>query len=279
MASFDALRHVTIGQYIPTGSLIHRLDSRAKLVATILFMMAVVVATGYLNNLVLCGVMVVLVLVSRLSIRYIASAIKPALPVILVLALLQLFFYSGSMAVQPVLAWGAIRIYPAAIRLLVVSLLRFVDLLFLTSLLTNTTTTGDLTHGLESLLRPLDRIGLPGHELAMIGAIAVRFVPVLGEQMESIMMAQSSRGLSRPGGRWSLLANTRRLARLVVPLFVDAYRRADEMMLAMQARCYRGGRGRTHLIRLTFGRRDYAAIGISLFIVVSILIMQRAALP
>lgn len=280
MASLDSLRHVSIGQYIPTGSPIHRLDPRAKLLAVGLLIIATVIATRYVSNVLLLGSVLALVLIARLPLGYILSAVKPALPIIVILALLQLLFYRGPMEeTHPLVDWHMVRITTAGLRMVIISLLRFLDLLFLTSLLTNTTTTGELTRGLERLLQPLESMHLPAHELALVGSIALRFVPILGEQMESILMAQEARGVAEVRGRWQVLHNAKRVAALVVPLFVDAYRRAEEMALAMQARCYRGGRGRTHLIELVFGWRDYVALATVILLTAAIFGVQRLPLP
>ena len=239
MASYDALRHVTIGQYMPTGSLIHRLDPRAKIVGLTLLGVAAILDGSYVTNAALLLVVTALVWLGRLPLRYILSGIAPALPMIVILCTLQLLFYGRSYVAldgspRVLVSWGPILVSTAGVRLVVVSLLRFLNLLFLTSLLTNTTTVGALTHGMEGLLRPLSCIGLPGHEIALVGAIALRFLPILGEQLESIAKAQASRGVGLSArGRWHLIANTRRLAGLIVPLFVDAYRRSEEMVSAM----------------------------------------------
>ncbi|MGI5916909.1 MAG: energy-coupling factor transporter transmembrane component T family protein [Anaerolineae bacterium] len=282
MAYDDALRHVTIGQYIPTGSAIHRLDPRAKLLAALILGFAIILAASYSSNIALLTLVLALVGLSRLPLRYIVSGVRPALPIIIVLALMQLLFYGAgpNPASRVLLAWGPIRISTEGVRLVVVSLLRFAELLFLTSLLTNTTTTGDLTYGMESLMRPLNAVGLPGHELAMVGAIALRFLPILGEQLESILQAQASRGVRQSAaGRWQILENARRMARMIIPLFVDAYRRSEEMILAMQARCYRGGRGRTHLVELKATFADYVTVSASVIVLALVIFAQRTALP
>lgn len=285
MASYDALRHVSIGQYIPTGSPIHRLDPRAKLLGMAILTVAVVIATSYVSNVVLLLCFLAMVRLARLPLGYILSSIKPAIPLIIVFALLQLLFYGNAYAgstgtARVLLSWGPIQISTAGLRLVIVSLLRFLDLLLLTSLLTNTTTTGALTHGVENLLRPFSVVGLPGHEIAFAGAIALRFVPILGEQLESIAKAQASRGVRHEAeGRWHFVSNTRRLARLIVPLFVDAFRRSEEMALAMQARCYRGGWGRTRLVELAFAPGDYLALGLATLIMAAVVILQRFSLP
>lgn len=279
MASIASLRHVSIGQYIAMGSVVHRLDPRGKLICFGLLIIATVAATTYTSNVLLLAAVLGLVLLARLPVGYLLSTVKPAVPVILILALMQLLFYGGSAdAALLTLSWGPIHIVVGrdAVRMVVTSLLRFLDLLFLTSLLTNTTTNGELTRGLESVLSPLNALHLPGHELAMIGAIALRFVPILGEQMESILMARESRGVGVGGSsRWRVVRNAQQVAALIVPLFVDAYRRSEEMMLAMQARCYRGGRGRTHLLESAWRLSDALALGLTVLLVASVLALQH----
>lgn len=279
MASYDALRHASIGRYLPIESPLHRADPRTKLVGLGLLVVAVAAVTSYSANLLLLAAVVGLARLARLPLRYLLAGLKPALPIILALSVMQLFFYSGPDAQTHVLfSWGALRVSAGGVRLVVVALLRFVDLMLLTSLLTNTTTTSALTYGLERLLSPLDRLGLPGHELSLVGSIALRFVPILGEQAESILQAQASRGVSlQARSRWRLLQNTRRLAALVAPLFVDAYRRADEIALAMQARCYHGGRGRSQLIAYRLHRSDYALMAASALLCAGLLALQHWA--
>ncbi|MHB0857624.1 MAG: energy-coupling factor transporter transmembrane component T family protein [Anaerolineae bacterium] len=281
MASYDALRHVSLGQYLPTGSPIHRLDPRAKLVAMLLLVGAVVAAVTYLPNVLLLALILGLVKLARLPIRYILASIRPALPIIIVLALMQLVFYGnpgGSSTILLVL--GPVTVTDAGMQIVIVSLLRFLELLFLTSLLTNTTTNSALTHGVESLLRPLTALGLPGHEIALVGAIALRFVPILGEQLESIMQAHAARTVrDTQYSRWRLLENTRRRAALVVPLFVDAFRRTEEMALAMRARCYQGGRGRTRYVRLALGMPDVLAMSLAALCLVGVILATNLYVP
>jgi energy-coupling factor transport system permease protein len=277
---FDTLRHISIGQYLPGDTTIHRLDPRVKLLAFALLVVATVVATTYVSNVVLLAAVLALVGLARLPLGYLLANIKPALPIIALFALMQLFFYGAAPGDRILLEWGVLRISSGGVRLVIVSLLRFLDLILLTSLLTNTTTTGALTQGLERLLAPLDALHLPGHELALVGAIALRFVPILGEQLESIMKAQASRGVAaRPASRWNLSANARRAARLIIPLFVDAFRRSEEMVLAFQARCYRGGHGRSHLVQLKLGVIDSIALFGAVWLLALIILVKQFGLP
>jgi energy-coupling factor transport system permease protein len=285
MASVAGLRYLTIGQYVPGDSPIHRLDPRTKLVA-LAFLLAAGLATAKLaTNLALFLVICALVGLARLPFRYLRSSIQPALPVILVLLALQVLFYPSAHrdpagAGRMLISWGVLRVSAGGLWAASISLLRFINLLLLFGLLTGTTPTGALTQGLEHLLRPLSALGLPGHELAFVGAIALRFVPILGESLETILQAQASRSVRQEAGtRWRLARNAQRTAALVVPLFVEAYRRAEELSWAMQARCYRGGRGRTHLRTLVFASADYLALGLAACTVAGVILLQRLPLP
>lgn len=280
MAGYEGLRYASLGQYLPIESPIHRADPRTKLLGLGVLVLAVSLAKTYSANLLLFLAILALVNVARLSARSLLASVRAAWPFILFLSAMQLAFYSGPGATTRVLiAWGPVHISTTSIRVVTISLLRFGDLIFLTGLLLNTTTVSALTYGLERLLSPLDALSLPGHELALVGAIALRFIPILGEEMETIIQAQASRGAPTTArSRWKFLQNTRRMAALTVPLFVEAYRRAEEMALAMQARCYHGGRGRTHLVRYRLRWGDYAALGASVLILVGVILGQAFAL-
>ncbi len=283
MANAALLRHVTIGRYLPTGSVLHRLDPRAKLVAIALLVAAAVVASGYTTSVLMVLVVASLVPLSRLPAEQAVASVRPVLPLVAVLAVLQLLLggTSGAAAHEEALAaWGFIRITPTSIRVVAIMALRLVSLMVLVSLLTSTTTPGALTMGVDRLLRPLGAVGLPSHEIALVIAIALRFLPILGEQMEAIMLAQDARGVGQgSGGRLRLLANARRMAALVVPLFADVYRRADEMVMAMLARCYHGGNGRTSLNELCYRPVDAAAVGIALLVLGVVIALQGLGMP
>jgi energy-coupling factor transport system permease protein len=271
---FEYLRHVTIGQYLPGSSMVHRLDPRTKMVVLVLIAAAITLNMSYTANIILLAISVLYVQLARVPLGYILGGVKPVLPFIAFLAAMQLLFY-GNQFIGPNMPnivlwqWGIIHVTTGSVQLVIISILRFLQLLLLASLLTNTTTTTELTHGMESLLRPLGRLGVPAHELSLVGTIALRFVPILAEQLEMIVKAQASRGAETVSkGPFHFLQAARQLAVLVVPLFMDAFRRAEDLILAMQARCYVGGKNRTNLIELHLGRADYRAIGINLVLVV-----------
>lgn len=281
MEDFELLRHITIGQYLPGDSLIHRLDPRTKISVFLFITIAVTFSTSYTGNIILVLATMFLVLLSRISIGYVFSGIKPAIPLIIVLAILQLLLYGDGfvpygMQSRTYFRWGIIHITNGSLQLVIVSAMRFVELLFLTSLLTNTTTLADITHGMENMLRPFSRIGVPSHELSLVATIALRFVPLLAEQLEIIMKAQASRGADiAHKGKLQFITTARQVAALIVPLFIDAFRRAEDLILAMQARCYVGSQGRSSLVRLKFAGIDYMVYVTSLAFSVAMLALRN----
>jgi energy-coupling factor transport system permease protein len=270
MEDFEILRNVTVGQYLPGESLVHHLDPRTKISVFLFMTLAVTFSISYTANVILVLVTLGIVLLSGIPLSYVFSGLKPALPVIIVLAILQLLFYGGAytpygMASRTYFEWGWIHVTNGSVQLVLVSAMRFIELLFLTSLLTNTTTLTDITHGVNDMLRPFSKIGVPAHELALVATISLRFVPLLGEQLEIIMKAQASRGARvAHRGKLQFINRARQVAAFIVPLFVDAFRRAEDLILAMQARCYHGGEGRSHFVKLRFGRVDYISYALGL---------------
>ena len=265
MQNFELLRNVTIGQYIPTGSPIHRLDPRAKILAASFLVLAVSFNTSIIANCLFMALVFAIALVARIPLRYMLRGIIMALPVLAFIFVMQVFFLgwnepSGAVYFQ----WGWIRITRNSMHLMTISLLRIVSFIFLTSLITMTSTTTELTHGVELILEPFRRFGVPSHELALMFTIALRFVPTLAEELERIMKAQASRG-----GEFGTIRIWRpdRLAHsylpLIVPLFLSAFRRAEELVLAMEARCYVSGGKRTRFVVLTARPIDHVVVMVS----------------
>jgi len=270
MDSLALLRDVTLGQYLPGWSVIHRLDPRTKLAAFVVLVWAVSSVRSYLGTVVLIVSALGLILLAELPMGYVLRGLRPVLPWVALFLVFQLLF-SGNydLTGSPVLwQWSAPEPIPirftiteASLRNAVVSIARLLCLFVLTSVLTLTTSTTGLTHGLEMLLAPLRPFKVPGHELAMTLAIALRFVPTLAEELERIIKAQVSRGadFDRPG-RLAFLRRTRQLVPIVVPLFISTFRRAEELVLAMEARGYVGGAGRGRLAPLKATRLDWLAL-------------------
>jgi energy-coupling factor transport system permease protein len=266
MENFEFLRNVTIGQYFQGDSVVHRIDPRTKI--TVLIILAIVnsFVLSVTGNVLLLSLCVAFVLMSGISFRFMVSGVKPALPLIMIFALMQLFFYGDAyppygMETVTYWRWGIISVTNGSIQLVIVTLMRFLEILFLVSLLTGTTTTTKLAYAIESMLQPFQKLRVPAQEISLIGTIALRFVPIFAEQMEIIMKAQASRGADfGEGGMFQFVKRTRQMVTLIVPLFVDAFRRAEDLILAMDARCYTGGQGRTKIVRFRMSRLDYVII-------------------
>jgi len=261
-SEFDLLRSVTLGQYLPTGSVLHRLDPRVKLLAGLLLLVAVT-ATSSLAGLALALALVVGgFVVARVPLRYALSGIKPMVPFLALLALLQIVAIpQNDLNTTLLWRWAFVTLTVRDLVAAALLFLKFAVLMWGFSLLSFTTTTTELTHGTEHLLRPLQRIGLPAHEFALMVNIAFRFVPLLATEAERLMKAQASRGADFGGGRrLNFVQRMRKQLPLLVPLILSSLRRAEDLILAMEARCYTGGRGRTHLIHLHAERRDYLAL-------------------
>ena len=271
MSQFELLRNVTIGQYIPTDSAVHRLDPRAKLIAAIAFIFTVSFSRTIVPCIILLICSLLLAKISRVPIKYVLRGFRLALPLLIFVFVTQLLFQGWSEpAGQVYFEWGWIRITRFSLQIITIGLLRILSFVFVTSLITMTTTTTELTHGMESLLNPFRRFRVPSHELALVNMIALRFVPTFAEEMERVMKAQASRCGDVSGEQkfWRPDKAAKAYLPLIVPLFINAFRRAEELVLAMEARCYIGGDGRTKFIILKSRTRDYVVIaGAVLFLV------------
>ncbi len=256
----ELTRYVTIGQYIPRESLVHRLDPRTKIAAVTLFMVAIFVVrdfSGYgLLTLFLLGV----ILLSRIPVSYVLRGFRPILFLLLVTVILNTFFSGSQDGTVVFRIWRLVATREGIMRALFIAY-RLITLVAVTSLLTFTTSPVELTDGIERTLRPFRRIGVPAHELAMMMTIALRFIPTLLEETEKIMKAQMARGAEFDRG--GALRRARALVPVLVPLFVSAFRRAEELALAMEARCYRGGEKRTRMRELRFAPRDAVALAVA----------------
>lgn len=278
MEEFEISRNITIGQYLALGSFIHRMDPRVKLLSFTLLVAAITFSASLAANAILLLVVFALVPLSKIPMRYALSGLKPAIPIVLLLAALQILFYTSAFTGSPncvsFLRWGPIDSNTCGVQLAVVSAARFIELLVLTSLLTFSTTITELTLGTEQLLSPLQRFNFPAHELALTMTIALRFVPTLAEELERIMKAQVSRGADLgQQGRLRFIRQTRALLPLIVPLFLSALRRAEGLILAMEARCYTGGKGRTHFLELETRRSDWMALASVVALVAGLLLV------
>jgi energy-coupling factor transport system permease protein len=272
----ELLRNLTIGQYVPRPSPIHTLDPRTKITATTVLMVVIFVITDFTGYALFSAFMVTVFLMAQIPLGYVGRGLRPVIFLLILTFLLNLFF-SGVRDGRPLVVLGPILITTeAAIRATFIAL-RLVLLVVTTSLFTFTTSPMALTDGMERLLRPFRRIGVPGHELAMMMSIALRFIPTLLEETERIMKAQMARGAEFQRG--NLLRRARALLPVLVPLFLSAFRRADELALAMEARAYRGGEGRTRMKELRFGPRDAVAGIVTVLVSAAFLAPRWLGLP
>ena len=253
------IQNITLGQYFPGDSFLHRLDQRMKLIITLALIVLVFFVKGLIGYALLYGLIIGCAAFSRISPKFLIKGMKPILFIIALTFVLNALFASGD-AVW--LSWGFLTITREGVTNAVFMALRLVFLMICTQLMTLTTSPIALTDALERLMKPLKKIGFPAHELAMMMSIALRFIPTLLEETDKIMKAQSARGADFETG--NLLRRAKAMVPLLVPLFVSAFRRADELALAMEARCYHGGRNRTRMKQLHMSRLDvYAALAVA----------------
>lgn len=246
------LKDITLGQYFPGNSVLHRADPRAKILLTILYIAAIFTSKNVISFLVLAGVTVLLVALSRISFKVIFKAVKPLFFILIFTAILNLLWTEGE---NELVSFWRITIYEESVWTALLMALRIIILIIGTCvLLTYTTSPIMLTDGLERLLMPLSKIKLPVHEFAMMMSIALRFIPTLIEETDKIMSAQKSRGADFSSG--GLVKRAKALIPILIPLFVSAFRRADDLAIAMECRCYRGGQGRTRMTKLKYSLYD-----------------------
>ncbi len=249
------LTDITLGQYYPGNSFLHRMDPRAKILCTMIFIVAIFLAQDLWSYLLVTAFILGSIAVSGVPFKMVWKAVKPLWIILVFTMIIHVFTTPGT----EIFTWGWIHISEEGVRNGVLMTLRLVYLIAFSSLLTYTTSPIVLTDGIEALLMPFKRVGVPAHELAMMMTIALRFIPTLLEETDRIMKAQESRGADfSTGGFWH---RAKAMVPLLVPLFISAFRRADDLATAMEARCYRGGEGRTKMHVLKYSQRDAIGFG------------------
>ena len=246
------LRDITIGQHFPGNSLVHRFDPRLKILLTILYIVLLFAAANPLGLALSIAWLAVLYKMARIPVRMIVKSLKPIVPIILFTCVLNLFFVTGQG--EPLVQVWVLRIYAEGVRYAILMAVRVITLIAGTSLLTYTTSPIVLTDAIERLLAPFNKIHMPVHELAMMMTIALRFIPTLVEETDKIMNAQKARGAMLDSG--TLKERMHAMIPILIPLFISAFRRADELAMAMECRCYHGGEGRTRLKVLKYTKQD-----------------------
>ena len=265
------LKDITIGQHFPGDSPVHNFDPRLKILVVVAYVIVLFMSTNF-PGLILAGITVLgMYVVAGIPLKLLKKSIKPILPLIFFTVILNLFFIRDSRA--PLIKIFGIGIYKSGVLFCIVMVCRIVFLICGTSLLTYTTSPIVLTDGLESLMKPLNAVHFPVHEMAMIMTIAMRFIPVLIEETDKIMSAQKSRGAMLDSGSFS--DRIKAMVPILVPLFISAFRRALELATAMECRCYKGGEGRTRLKQLKVTSGDIVNLAVCVVIFAGILSMKR----
>ena len=262
------IRDITLGQYYPERSVIHRLDARTKILGTLLYIIEIFLVNSFTGFGLVILALGVLIGISRVPVRFIFKGLKAVVFIILLTFVLNLFMFDGTVLWH----WKFLTITYEGLYRSCFMALRLILLIIGTSMLTLTTKPMELTDGLEKLLKPFNRFGLPSHEIALMMSIALRFIPTLLEETDKIMKAQQARGADFESG--NLIQRVKNMIPILIPLFVGSFRIAQDLALAMEARCYHGGVGRTRMKEIVFSRRDGVA-GVLLAVFLGIVIASR----
>lgn len=263
------LKDITIGQYLPGESFIHKLDPRAKILISIIFIICLFIVNKFIGYTVVIGFLLTIILVAKIPFRFIVKGLKPIFLLVLFTAVLNIFMIKGTPETL-LYKIGFLSIYTEGLKTAVFMAIRLILLIIGTSILTLTTSPIELTDGIEKLLRPIGKE--IAHELAMMMTIALRFIPTLIDETDKIMKAQKARGADFESG--GMIQKAKSLVPLLVPLFISSFRRADELAMAMEARGYRGGVGRTRMKVLKFTSRDTIAFIVAALILVWSLVVR-----
>ena len=262
------IRDITIGQYYPAKSILHRLDPRTKLVATLLYLISLFLFDGFAGYIVATVFLVSIIKLSKVPFKFIVKGLKPIIMLLMITVLFNLFLTRSG---EVLFSFWIFTVTSGGLHTAVFMAMRLIYLILGSSIMTFTTTPNELTDGIEKLLGPLRKIHVPVHEIAMMMSIALRFIPILLEETDKIMKAQIARGADLESG--NIIQKAKAMIPILVPLFVSAFRRANDLAMAMEARCYRGGDGRTKMKPLVYHKRDYVAYTITiLYVVIAVLV-------
>lgn len=262
------IRDITLGQYYGTDSPIHRLDPRIKIIGTVLFIVELFLVNDLAGFGISIAALAAVIAASRVPLAFILRGLRPILLIIVFTVCLNIFLTDGRVLWQ----WGILKVTAEGLYTALFMAIRLILLIVGSSLLTLTTKPISLTDGIERLLGPLTHVGVPAHEVAMIMSIALRFIPTLLEETDKIMKAQQARGADFESG--NIFNRAKSLIPILVPLFISAFRIAQDLAMAMEARCYRGGRGRTRMHEMKLRGRDYGALAV-LAVFLALIILMR----
>lgn len=262
------IRDITIGQYYPAKSILHRLDPRTKLVATLLYLISLFLFDGFAGYIVATVFLISIIKLSKVPFKFIVKGLKPIIMLLMITVLFNLFLTRNG---EVLFSFWIFTVTSGGLHTAVFMAMRLIYLILGSSLMTFTTTPNELTDGIEKLLGPLRKIKVPVHEIAMMMSIALRFIPILLEETDKIMKAQIARGADFESG--NIIQRAKSMIPILVPLFVSAFRRANDLAMAMEARCYNGGEGRTKMKPLHYAQRDYIAyVTVIVYVVITCLV-------
>ena len=267
------LKDITLGQYFPGQSVIHRLDPRTKLIMLVIYIVALFLAESWVSYGLMLVFLVTVIWLSTIPLKSILRGMKPLVMILIFTGVLNLFFTQEG---EVIFHFWILTVTTGGLTRAVMMMSRILMLITGTFLLTYTTSPIALTDGLESLMKPLKKIGVPVHELSMMMCIALRFIPTLIEETDKIMCAQKARGADFETG--SLMERAKALIPILVPLFISAFRRADELATAMECRCYQGGEGRTKMKLLRYHREDFLSYGVGVVLLIGVIVLKTMGL-
>lgn len=262
------IRDITIGQYYPTDSIIHKLDPRTKLVGTLAYIISLFIFKNFIGYIIVTIFLAGVIMASKVPFRFIVKGLKAIIMLLMITVLFNLFLTPG----ETLVSFWIVTITKEGLRISVFMAIRLIYLIIGSSMMTLTTTPNQLTDGLESIMGPLKHIKVPVHEIAMMMSIALRFIPILLEETDKIMKAQIARGADFESG--NLIKKAKSLVPLLVPLFISAFRRANDLAMAMEARCYSGGVGRTKMKPLVYHKNDYCTYIVLFLYMAAIIAME-----
>lgn len=267
------LKDITLGQYFPGKTIVHRLDPRTKLIMALVYIVALFVAVRYCSYALVLAFLISVMSLSRISPKRLLSGMKPLIVIIILTGLLNIFYTRGE---HLIFQWRFIHIYREGLINAGYMIARIIMLISGTFLLTYTTSPIELTDGLERLLSPLKRLHVPVHELSMMMCIALRFIPTLIEETDKIIAAQKARGADFETG--NIFRRAKALVPILVPMFISAFRRADDLAVAMECRCYHGGEGRTRMKIMKLKARDYVTFFIGALLLAGVIVLRQLGL-
>lgn len=268
------IKNITIGQYVPGESFVHKLDPRIKIILSLVFIVNLFIIDNFSGYILVILLLAIILATGKLSPKFIYKGLKPVLVLLIITAILNIFTVKrGNLLFE----LGFLKVYDEGLKQAAFMALRLIFLIAGTSILTLTTSPIELTDGIEKLLKPFEKIGVPAHMIAMMMTIALRFIPTLIDETDKIMKAQMARGADFDSG--NIIAKAKSLIPLLVPLVISSFRRADELAMAMEARCYKGGDGRTRMKVLKLNYNDLIAVLFFILLIIATILVNKTNLP